>query len=394
MTDFSHAPDRLHTNSIKWTLFDPDVLPLWVADMDFPAPAPILDAIREKLDHGVLGYEFPTKTLRQQVVDRMLRIHGWEVDPEWVLATPGVIAAFNAAAQALGRPGQGVLFQPPAYPPFYGVSTNSGLIDQFAPLIETGQGQELRYEVDLAEFRNAIHQGARTSLFLLCNPHNPTGRVFSRAELLGMAEACLEKDVFICADEIHNEHIHDGLKHTVLASLSPEIAARTITLVAPSKTFNVPGLFCAFAIIPNPELREQFKKTTERMVMHISSLSLAAAGAAFGGQCDPWLAELRASLVATRDELISALQADFPEIRYTRPEATYMTWLDCSGLARTGRGLPDPHTFFLEKARVALSKGADFGAPYHQHTRLVFGCTRETLRQALQRMKDALSVAR
>lgn len=391
MTDFFRSPDRLSTNSIKWTLFDPDVIPLWVADMDFPAPQPILEAIRAKLDHGVLGYEFPTRQLRQVVADRMNRVHGWQVDPDWVLATPGVIAAFNAAAQAVCQPGQGVLFQTPAYPPFYGVSKNVGLVDQISPLIETGPGQEMHYQVDMQAFRQAIHHEAPTGMFLACNPHNPTGRVFSREELLGMAEACLEKDVVICSDEIHNEHFLDGAKHTVLASLSPEIAARTITLVAPSKTFNVPGLFCAFAIIPDAGLREKFKIATERMLMHVSSLSLIAAEAAFGGACDPWLENLRAYLAGTRDELITALQTDFPEIRYTRPQATYMTWLDCSSLAADGRIAPDPHTFFLNHARVALSKGVDFGAVYTQFTRLLFGCTREMLFEGLKRMKRSLT---
>lgn len=388
---FDTAPNRRATHSIKWTLYPEGVLPLWVADMDFPAPEPIRAAIQRALDHGVLGYEFPTRQLRETVAARMARVHGWQVDPDWVLVTPGVIAGFNAAAHAVCQPGQGILIQTPAYPPFLNVHENVGLVRQLAPRAAHTEGGQIRYEVDWPTFQSAIHSGgARTALFLLCNPHNPSGRTFTRAELTRMADLCLENDITICADEIHNEHILPGGHHIPLASLSPQIAAHTITLVAPSKTFNIPGLFCGFAIIPNPALREKYKKATERLIMHVSSLSLIAAQAAFSGECDDWLNDLRATLGGHRNFILDYAAQNLPGLRLTAPQATYMTWLDCTDLVANRRINGVPQKFFLQHARVALTNGADFGPGYENFARLVFGCTHDTLAQALERMRRAL----
>ncbi len=389
---FEFSPDRRQTHSIKWTLYPQDVLPLWVADMDFPAPQPVHAALQRALAHGVLGYEFPTRQLRETVAARMARIHNWQVEPDWVLATPGVIAGFNAAAHAACQPGDGILIQTPAYPPFLSVHENVGLIRQLAPLAPTVTGNLIHYAVDWEAFQGALHSGgARTKLFLLCSPHNPTGRVFTRAELARIAKICLENKITICADEIHNEHILDGSPHTPLAALSPEIAAHTITLVAPSKTFNVPGLFCGFAIIPDAGLRAKYKKVTKRLIMHVSSLSLIAAEAAFGGACDDWLSELRLTLKAHRDLILQKAAHHLPGIRLTAPQATYMTWLDCANLVESGRIHGAPKQFFLEKAKVALTDGADFGPGYERFVRLVFGCPNGTLSEALQRMHRALT---
>jgi cystathionine beta-lyase len=223
-------------------------------------------------------------------------------------------------------------------------------------------------------------------MFLLCNPHNPSGRVFSRADLARMAELCLENGTVICSDEIHSELLFGGAQHIPLASLSPEIADRTITLVAPSKTFNVAGLYCAFAIIPNPDILARYKKTTERMTMHLNSLGLIAAQAACSGACDGWLADLLRYLEANRDFLIDFVQREFKGIRITIPEATYLAWLDC----RPMNLLPSAHKFFLERAKVALNDGAEFGPGGEGFVRLNFGCPRTTLEEALRRMKQAI----
>jgi cystathionine beta-lyase len=271
------------------------------------------------------------------------------------------------------------------------VHAHAGLVRQTAPLAPRLQGDRLRYEIDWEVFRSAFYSGgARTGMFLLCHPHNPTGHSYTREELLGMAETCLANDVVICSDEIHNELILAGGRHLPLAVLSPEIAARTITLVAPSKTFNIPGLFCAFAIIPDADLRARYKQATERMAMHVSSLSLTAAQAAFGGECDDWLAQLLAYLSASRDLLAERIACDLPGVRMTVPEATYMSWLDCSALVADGRIPGSPKKFFLDHARVALTDGADFGPGYENCVRLVFGCSQATLQEALARMQRAL----
>lgn len=387
--DPSLTPNRRQTNSIKWTLYPEDVIPLWVADTDFPAPTPILNALRAALEHGVLGYEFPSRLLKETVAARMETLYGWKISPEAVVATPGIIAAFNAAAWAFCQPGDGFLIQPPVYPPFFGVSKNLGLVEQQAQLLPVFHEAALRYEIDFDNFRAAFNsRGAKTRMFLLCNPHNPVGRAFSPQELRRMAETCLENETLIVSDEIHSELTLGATRHTPIAALSPEIEAKTITLIAPSKTYNVPGLFCGFAIIPNPELREKFKQASERLIHHVSSLSLIAAQTAYSGVCDGWLNGLRTYFTQSREIL---LKAGLPGLRLTAPEATYMTWLDASPLVENGKISGSPQKFFLKNANVALSDGADFGPGQQNFVRLVFGCSHETLRQALERIRRAVS---
>lgn len=400
MTDFDTIIDRRSTNSIKWKFYGEDVLPLWVADMDFVAPEPVQEALRRAVEHGIFGYEFPTKELRETVAARMDKLYGWQVSPEMVVATPGVIAGFTAAARTVCTAGQGILVQPPVYPPFLSVHKSSALVRQDAPLKIMADGATLRYAVDFDVFERAVNSGgAQTGMFLLCNPHNPTGQVYSRDDLARMAEICRRNKLFICSDEIHSELLLGGsstsaqeaVQHIPIASLDPEIADRTITLVAPSKTFNVAGLNCAFAIIPNPDLLERYKKTTEQMAMHVSSLGLVAAQAAFSGACDDWLAALRIYLTGNRDFLVEYVKCEFNGIRVTVPDATYLAWLDCNELVRSGRIKGTPHEFFLKQAKVALNEGKEFGFGGEGFVRLNFGCPRKTLEDALERMKAALA---
>ncbi len=381
--DFSHAPDRSKTNSIKWTHYPPDVLPLWVADMDFPAPPAINEALARAVTHGVHGYETPSKKLRETVATRMDKLYGWRVNPEWVISTPGVIAGFNAAAWAACEPGQGILTQQPVYPPFLGVHKNVGLALQNAPLREVTESEHiLRYEIDFDHFELMFNTEAATRIFLLCNPHNPTGRAFGRKELLKMAEICLSNKTIIVSDEIHSELTLPPTQHIPIASLSPEIEAQTITLIAPSKTFNIPGLYASFAIIADPTLRQKFRHVTERLCMHVASLGQVAAEAAFSGGCDAWLDELRLHLIGNRNFVVETVRQNLPGIRVTIPEATYLSWLDCRALHLE----PNPYDFYLEKARVALTNGVDFGEGGQGFVRLNFGCPRSTLEEALNRI--------
>ena len=303
----------------------------------------------------------------------MEALYGWQVSPESVVATPGVVAGFTIAARSSCTAGQGILIQPPVYPPFLMVNEWAGLVRQDAPLVVETGGCSLRYGVDFDIFQRAIHSGeSKTGMFLLCNPHNPTGQAYGREDLMRMAELCLKNDVVICSDEIHSELLLDGTKHIPIATLGPEIADRTITLVAPSKTFNVPGLFCGFAIIPNRELLERYKKTIECMAMHVNSLGLVAAQAAFSGACEAWLAALRDYLTGNRDFLVEFVKSELAGIRTTIPEATYLAWLDCTGLVKTGRISGTPHEFFLAQARVALNEGKEFGPGGEGFVRLEF----------------------
>jgi cystathionine beta-lyase len=338
----------------------------------------------------VLGYEFPSRRLRETVAARMETLYGWKISPEAVVATPGIIAAFNAAAWAFCAPGDGFLIQPPVYPPFFSVSKNLGLVEQQAQLQPVLRGAELRYEIDFDVFRAACHsQNAKTRMALLCNPHNPVGRAFTADELRRMAEICLEKDTLIVSDEIHSELLLGGAAFTPLAKLSREIEKQTVTLVAPSKTFNVPGLFCGFAVIPNAGIRKRFEEETNRMTLHVNSLGMVAAQAAFSGECDGWLAELRRYLTANRDFLAEYLGENMPGTFFTIPDATYLGWLDFRQTKIEG----SPYQFFLKNARVALSEGRIFGEEGAGHVRLNFGAPRKTLAQGLERMRKALKRA-
>jgi cystathionine beta-lyase len=382
---FDQIINRQHTDNAKWDKYDPDVLPMWLADMDFAAPPAVRQALRAKVEHGVFGYQFPLGDWLGFVCERLERLYGWRTTPEMVVAVPGIVAGFNAAARAYCEPGSAVLMQPPVYHPFLHVHENAGLQRQFAPLVLNGAAPDpiLRYDIDFDAFEASLTP--ETRLFLLCHPHNPTGRTFSPDELRRLAEICLRHNVLICSDEIHCELLLGGATHTPLATLSPEIEQRTITLIAPSKTFNLAALFTGFAVIPNPELRQQYKQTVEKLVLHPNGFGLSAAKVAYT-QCDDWLRELRLYLTANRDLLVSYVRDHLPGIRTTAPDATYLAWLDCRALNLQ----PDPFRFFLEHAKVALNDGAPFGPGGEGFVRLNFACPRATLLEGLERMRIAL----
>lgn len=390
--DFDRIINRRSTNSIKWNAYPADVLPLWVADMDFAAPEPIIQALHKAVEHGIFGYEMPGKDLLESVAARMKTLYNWDVAPESVVAITGLVSGFYAAAGSLCRPGEGYLIQPPVYMPFNHLQKDLGSIRQEAELNFVAQDGILQGSIDWNSFEEAFHSGgSQTKMFLLCNPHNPTGQMYTAEELSRMAETCLKQNTVIVSDEIHSELILEEKKHIPIASLSPEIEQNAITLVAPSKTFNIAGLFCGFAIIPNSELRERYKEQVERMTLHVASLAQVAAQAAFSGECEEWLSELLLYLRANRDFLVEFVQQELPGIRVTRPAATYLAWLDCGELVESGKIISNPYAFFLKNARVALNNGATFGAGGKNFLRLNFGCPRATLEQALERMRKALA---
>ncbi len=379
--DFDRVIDRRSTESNKWHKFPPDVLPLWVADMDFPSPEPVIRALRERVEHGFFGYGAEQPEFHEVTCDRLLKRYGWKVQPEALVLLPGVIAGFNMAARAIAGPGDGILMQLPVYPPILRLPDNVKMSRDGADLV---RGPDGRYTIDLDAVERAIT--ARTRMFLLCNPHNPVGRVFTREELSRLAAICLRRGLVICADEIHGELVYPGHQHVPIASLDPEIEARTITLMAPSKTFNLAGLRCAVAVIPNQALREKFAASRLDMVQTPNILGYTAMLAAYrDGQ--PWLDELLRYLESNRDFLVKHVRANFPGVEVGVPEATYLAWLDCRGA-----GIPnnDPFTFFLERAKVSFNDGATFGRGGQGFVRLNFGCPRSLLMDGLERMETAL----
>jgi cystathionine beta-lyase len=380
--EFDRVVDRRRTDSNKWRKFPPEVLPLWVADMDFPSPPAVVEALRARVEHGFFGYLMEHHELPEVVAERVAKRYGWRVSPEAVVTLPGVIAGFNQALRALTRPGEGLLIQTPVYPPILRSHANHGLRRDDHALTRDAHG---RYGLDLDAFAAAIRDTTRA--FLLCNPHNPVGRLFDRTELAGMAEACLRRDLFIVADEIHCDLLLDGRQHVPIASLAPEVEARTITLMAPSKTFNLPGLKCAVGIIPDAGLRERFVAAAADLVPKINVLGYTAALAAYRGG-DAWLEALLPYLAANRDFLVEQVRATLPGVRVWPPEATYLAWLDCRGVAGADG---DPGTRFLERGKVALNDGATFGPGGAGFVRLNFGCPRALLAEGLARMRAALA---
>jgi cysteine-S-conjugate beta-lyase len=379
--DFDRIIDRRQTESSKWHKYPADVLPLWVADMDFRSPEPVIRALHERVEHGVFGYGIEQPEFYEIFLERLEKRHGWRVSPEAILVIPGVIPGFNLAARALTAAGDGLLLQVPAYPPIRRVPGNVGLSSDEMELTRQPDG---RYAIDFDRLEAAI--GARTRMMLLCNPHNPVGRVFRRDELLRIAEICLRRGLVICADEIHGELTFSGQRHVPIASLDAEIAARTITLMAPSKTFNLPGLKCSVAVIPNAALREKFVAAQLDLVRAVNVLGYTAALAAYrDGQ--PWLDALLAYLEANRDFVVEYVRTKLPGVGTAPPEATYLAWLDCRDA-----NLPDgdPYTFFLDEARVALNDGRTFGRGGAGFVRLNFACPRSVLADALDRMRQAL----
>lgn len=378
--DFNRLIDRKKTESEKWLAYDEDVLPLWVADMDFAAPQAVIDALQERVEHGIFGYPREMPECRQVIADWCAEQYGWKISTEAIVLIPGVVTGFNLAAQAVAEQGDGILFHTPAYPPFLSVTQNGGFVQQD---IELTRSEDGAYRFDNHLFRSAIH--SRSKVFLLCNPQNPTGRVFCQQELEEMAESCLRHQMIIISDEIHCDLVYKGKKHIPIASLNADIANSTITLIAPSKTFNIAGLEASAAIITNPDIRKKVQQAGRGVTGWVNLLGQTAAMAAYQKGL-PWLKAVLEYLQANRDFVDDFTRAELPGIKMNKPEATYLAWMDCreAGIPR------NPHEFFLKYARVALNDGARFGKGGEGFVRLNFGCPRGTLEEALIRMKEAL----
>lgn len=373
---FDTPPDRRHGDSIKWNRYQPrDVIPLWVADMDFAAPPAVISALHQRVEHGVFGYAAPMPSLIEAIQQHLQHTYGWHIEPAWLLPLPGLVSALNIVCRAVGNDGDGVISFTPVYPPFMSAPRLSGRQLLPVPL----QQEEGRWYWDEAELARAITP--QTRLLLLCNPHNPVGRVWSRAELQQLADFAERHDLIVCSDEIHAGLILDPeLSHIPLATLGADIARRSITLMAPSKTWNLPGLGCAFAIVPDVALRRRLLRVMDGIVPHVNVLGYVACEAALRDG-EAWRQDLLSYLRGNRDRVIAALHG-WRGLQVTIPEATYLAWIDCRRTV-----LERPAAQF-EQAGVGLSDGADFGAP--GFVRLNFGCARSLLDEALQRMRAAL----
>lgn len=378
--DFDLHLDRASGDSRKWRKYaGQDILPLWIADMDFAASPAILAALHRRVDQGDLGYGMPLPPLTNAVVDYCQRRYGWKIDASWLVWLPGLVTGLNLAAIAFGEPGDQILCCSPIYPPFMSAPRNQGRETVVVPLAVRADG---RYEFDWPALERAV--SPRTRQFFLCSPHNPVGRVFSRAELEQVAAFCEKHNLLLVTDEVHCDLILEDLPHVPVASLSPAIAARSVTLMSPSKTYNIPGLACAFAIISDPRLRTQFTRAMAGIVPEMSVLGLAATEAALRDS-ESWRQALITYLRGNRDLLADFVRRELPGVSMTPCDATYLAWLDVSKL-----GLENAGAFF-EKHGLGFADGPQYGVPHGKFVRLNFGCTRATLTEALARMKRAIA---
>lgn len=385
--DFDKVIDRRKSDSIKWQVYGEDVLPMWVADMDFISPEPVVRALRERVDHGIFGYPTGIMNPKDEIpdlyaamIDRLENLYNWKVQAEELILLPGVVPGFNLACQTFAKQSEAVLFQTPVYPPILHSAENTGIQQQEMELTRNLDGS---YSVDWQAFEEGITPN--TKMFILCNPHNPVGRVFTKEELNNFAEICMKNEVLIISDEIHSDLIFEPYHHIPIAAIDPEVAQNTITLIAPSKTYNIAGLQFSVAIVQNPTIREKMNKAKDVLLHWVNSLGMVAAQAAYqDGQ--EWLDQVLVYMQANRDYLHQYLLEYMPEIKMAVPEGTYLAWLDCRNAGIEG----NPQKFFLEKGKVAFNDGETFGKGGKGFIRLNFGCPRSLLTEGLQRMQTAL----
>jgi cystathionine beta-lyase len=393
--DFDKVLDRRNTGSMKWdaveTMFgNKDVIPMWVADMDFPTARPIIEALKNRAGHPSYGYTQPVDSLIEAVVDRMKRRFGWTIRPEWVVFTPGVIPALHVAVRSFTRPGDEIILQEPVYYPFFPVVTNSGcqIINNPLKLVNG------RYEMDFEDLENRLKPrdgmraaAGRTKAIILCNPQNPVGRLWNKDELTRLGEIVIGNGALVISDEIHCELLYKGYRHTPFASISEEFAQNSIVCMAPSKTFNLAGLGASSIIIPSEKIRETFNTVRAGTISGLNIFGLVAMEAAYRDG-DEWLEQLLAYLQGNLDFTLEYFTEKIPKIRVTRPQGTYLVWLDCRELGMDNAAL---RKFMRQEARVGFDDGYLFGASGQGFQRMNIACPRSVLKEACNRIEKAVN---
>lgn len=385
--NFDKVIDRFHTASVKWDeqekLFgQKDLLPLWVADMDFQLPAPVLEAMRARVDHGIFGYTERPESYYEAVIGWMQRRHGWQIQKEWICYCPGVVPALSYLVQSFTKPGEKVMIQPPVYPPFSGVVTANGREVVENPL----KYEDGRLTMDFDDMRSKMDPDVK--LFILCNPHNPGGRVWTREELTELGNICMENNVMVISDEIHGDLVLKGHTHIPFASISDEFAQHSIVCTAPSKTFNMAGLQTSNIIIANEEWRNAFQHTLNILSLRLTNTFGVVATESAYRYGDEWLDQLLEYLQGNLAFLTSFIESRIPKIKVVQPEATYLVWLDCRELGLDEKSL---QRFLLTQAKVAVNQGYTFGQGGEQFIRLNIACPRSILEEGLKRIEQAVN---
>ncbi|MDR3602815.1 MAG: PatB family C-S lyase [Desulfosporosinus sp.] len=384
--NFDQITNRRQTGSVKWdfnqrTFGREDVLPLWVADMDFQAPEAVIEALVNRAQHGIYGYSNGMESYYKAIIDWMQERYGWEIQRDWIAFSPGVVPALNELVRSLTEPKDKILIQSPVYPPFFLAIQNHGREVVNSELtLKNG-----RYTMDFADLEEKFASGVK--MMILCNPHNPVGRVWEREELERLGQLCLAHNVLVVSDEIHGDLIYEGYHHIPFATLSPELAAQSIICTAPSKTFNLAGLQTSNLIIPNAKIRQAFQASFNLTGIHNPNLfGITALEAAYRYGRD-WLDQLMHYLKGNVEFLMSFLDQELPQIQAIQPEGTYLVWLDFRSLGMESKAL---QKFLIHKAGVGLNAGYLFGPGGEGFARLNLGCPRSTLAEGLQRIKTAV----
>ena len=390
--DFDAVIERRNTDSAKWSNLkshfgSDNVLPMWLADMDFSIARPITEALRKRMEHGIYGYTHPRPSLLHAVVHRMQQRYGWKVKAEWIAFTPGVIPAVSAAVRALTHPGDEVIVQDPVYHPFWSLVSQAGCVTASNPL----KLIDGRYEMDLEDLdRRFARRGntrPRVRAIVLCSPHNPVGRVWTREELVRAGTIVIDHGAVVISDEVHCEVLYRGQRHTPFASITEEFAQNSIVCMAASKSFNLAGLAASTIIIPNERLRDQFTGARAGILPQPDVFGLVALETAYR-EGDEWLEQMLAYLEANLEFMLDYFQKRIPRIKVIKPEGTYLVWLDCRGLGLTNEDL---QAFFRKKARVGLDDGYIFGPGGNGFQRINIACPRATLEEALGRIERAVN---
>lgn len=384
--NFDEIIDRKNSDSIKWATLkenygDEEILPMWIADMDFKSSDEIIEALKERVEHGVFGYIYRKDSFYDSIIKWVKDHHNWDIKKEWILFTPGVVMGLNIGVRELINEGDKVLVQPPVYPPFYRVLDNNNRVVNENPLIFDGN----KFVMDIEGLKATIDD--KTKLMMLCNPQNPVGRVWSKEELEILGKICIENDITIISDEIHSDLILKGNKHTPMATISKDIENRTITLMAPSKTFNIAGLVTSIAIIPNEEIRNIYKKAIEKMEIDNTSIFGALGLEVAYNHGQEWLDQVMEYIEDNIDFAVDYIENNIPEVKVTKPEGTYLLWLDFRSLGKSPEELNDA---LLKIGKIALNDGVPYGTGSEGYFRLNVGCPKSILEEGLKRIEKTV----
>ena len=385
--NFDELIDRRNTGAVKTDLCKKmfgtnDLIPLWVADMDFRTPDFIIDAINNRCKHPILGYTVPDEEYFNSIIRWIDARHGWKLERNWLGFLPGIVPGLAFAVNALTQTGDQIIIQPPVYPPFIQVPSKNGRELIYNPL----KVVEGRFEMDLKDLEYKITD--RTRMFILCNPHNPGGRTWDADTLIKVAEICHKHGVLVVSDEIHSDMALPGNVHTPFASVSELAEQNSITYMAPSKTFNMAGLVSSSYIIPNSEIRKKFSDFMDNSELANGNIFAYVAAQAAYEKGTEWLSEMISYIQGNVDYIVEFLEKNIPQIKPMIPQASFLIWLDCTGLEMSSHQLQD---FMVKEARLGLNKGTTFGPGGEQHLRLNIGCSREVLKQAMEQLKSAIN---